>query len=63
MGYVEIADAPGRGWPGSGSIDWPGFFAVLGEFGYDGPAGLEVFPSDSESSGSADYIRSLLVTE
>lgn len=60
VGYVEIADAPGRGWPGSGAIDWPRFLTVLGEFGYDGPIGLEVFPSDSGSSGSADYICSLL---
>jgi len=60
VGYVEIADAPGRGWPGSGAIDWAHFLTVLGEFGYDGPIGLEVFPSDAGSSGSADYIRSLV---
>jgi len=56
--YVEIADAPGRGEPGSGSIDWPGFLSVLRASGYAGPIGLEVYPT-GPSAESLEYIRSL----
>ena len=56
--YVEIADAPGRGGPGSGDIDWPGFLSVLRTSGYAGPIGLEVFPTGSTLESLA-YIRAL----
>ena len=59
--YVEIADAPGRGGPGSGSIDWPGFLTVLRASGYAGPIGLEVFPT-GPTLQSLDYIRTLAAT-
>lgn len=42
--YVQIADAPGRGEPGTGSIDWPARLADLRASGYDGPIGLEYYP-------------------
>jgi hydroxypyruvate isomerase len=56
--YVGIADAPGRGEPGSGTIDWPGFLSVLRGSGYAGPIGLEVFPT-GPSAEALRYIRSL----
>ena len=56
--YVEVADAPGRGEPGSGSIDWPKFLSVLRDSGYAGPIGLEVFPT-GPSAESLALIRSL----
>ena len=59
--YVEIADAPGRGGPGSGDIDWPGLLSVLRASGYTGPIGLEVFPTGA-SLDSLAYIRSLAAT-
>jgi hydroxypyruvate isomerase len=43
--YVQIADAPGRGEPGSGSVDWAAQLQVLRASGYDGPLGLEYFPT------------------
>jgi hydroxypyruvate isomerase len=43
--YVQIADSPGRGQPGSGAIDWPTSLAVLRTAGYAGPLGLEYFPT------------------
>jgi len=43
--YVQVADAPGRGEPGSGSIDWAAQLRVLRASGYDGPLGLEYFPT------------------
>jgi hydroxypyruvate isomerase len=43
--YVQIADAPGRGEPGSGGVDWTERLSVLRASGYDGPIGLEYFPT------------------
>jgi hydroxypyruvate isomerase len=43
--YVQVADAPGRGEPGSGRIDWAAQLQVLRASGYDGPLGLEYFPT------------------
>lgn len=43
--YVQIADAPGRGEPGSGSIDWPASLGILRASGYNGPIGLEYYPT------------------
>ncbi|MGK5683877.1 TIM barrel protein [Actinoplanes sp. URMC 104] len=54
--YVQIADVPGRGEPGSGSLDWPAQLAALRRAGYDGPIGLEYFPT-TESAASTAHIR------
>ena len=59
--YVEIADAPGRGGPGSGAVDWPGFLTVLRASGYTGPIGLEVYPTGPTLEALA-YIRGLAAT-
>jgi hydroxypyruvate isomerase len=56
--YVQIADAPGRGEPGTGSIDWPSALAILRSSGYDGPIGLEYYPT-TESAASVAYIAEL----
>lgn len=40
-GHVQIADAPGRGAPGTGSLDFAELLPRLREAGYDGPVGLE----------------------
>jgi hydroxypyruvate isomerase len=56
--YVQLADVPGRGEPGSGTVDWPAQLAVLRASGYDGPIGLEYFPT-VESAKSVEYIRSV----
>ena len=43
--HVQIADAPGRGEPGSGTIDWPAMFALIAATGYSGAIGLECLPT------------------
>ena len=59
--YVQIADAPGRGEPGSGTIDWPAALTVLRRSGYDGPIGLEYLPT-AESNRSVAYIKNIAAT-
>jgi hydroxypyruvate isomerase len=56
--YVQVADVPGRGEPGSGDVDWAARLGVLRQSGYDGPIGLEYYPT-VESEASVAYIRSL----
>jgi hydroxypyruvate isomerase len=56
--YVQVADAPGRGEPGSGAIDWPARLGDLRRAGYDGPIGLEYYPTQ-ESVASVRYIQSV----
>ncbi len=40
-GHIQFADEPGRGAPGSGTIDWSAFFALLRELPYQGYCGAE----------------------
>ncbi len=42
--HVQIADDPGRGRPGSGTLGYPAIFAALRELGYDRWIGLEYEP-------------------
>lgn len=59
LDYVQFADAPGRGEPGSGAIDWPACLALLGKVGYRGPIGLEYVPATA-SAQSVKYIMDLV---
>lgn len=42
--HVQVADDPGRGRPGSGTLGYPAVFATLRALGYDGWIGLEYEP-------------------
>jgi hydroxypyruvate isomerase len=57
--YVQVADSPGRGEPGSGSIDWSEALVRLGRAGYSGPLGLEYFPT-TETLASLRRISELV---
>ena len=42
---MQIADAPGRGEPGSGAIDWPAVLGQIAQTGYTGALGIECQPT------------------
>jgi hydroxypyruvate isomerase len=44
IGHVQIADNPGRGCPGTGTLDFPALLAELDAVGYQGHIGLEYKP-------------------
>ncbi|MEU8180260.1 TIM barrel protein [Micromonospora sp. NPDC049047] len=50
IGHVQVADFPGRGIPGSGSIRFPEVFAALRTAGYAGYIGAECHGADSIKS-------------
>lgn len=56
--YIQLADAPGRGEPGSGSINWQPVLKAISASSYQGPIGLEYYPT-KETASSLEYIRSL----
>jgi hydroxypyruvate isomerase len=49
VGHVQIADAPGRHEPGTGSLDLDRHLAALTASGYDGYVGLEYSPSGASA--------------
>ncbi|MCP2339984.1 hydroxypyruvate isomerase family protein [Actinomadura rupiterrae] len=51
IGHVQIADAPGRGAPGTGGIDFGALFRALDEAGYDGWTALEYKPDGPTGFG------------
>ncbi|MDS2173427.1 TIM barrel protein [Nesterenkonia sp. CL21] len=58
--YVQLADAPGRGEPGTGSLDVADRLRILRASGYEGPIGLEYYPT-TESVESTRLIAELAV--
>ncbi len=57
--HVQIADAPGRGEPGSGAIDWPAQLAMLQRLGYAGTIGVECSPTRQPTGEALTYIKDL----
>ena len=51
--HVQIADAPGRGEPGSGRLDLAGHVAALREHGYEGWVSLEYRPTTTTEESLA----------
>ncbi len=59
VGHVQVADAPGRHEPGSGTIDWKRCMGILRAKGYRGAIGLEYRPS-GDSGASLRLCRTSL---
>jgi hydroxypyruvate isomerase len=58
IAHVQVADPPGRGAPGTGTLDFESLFAQLAGQGYAGSVGLEYFPIDpDDSSTSFSWLR------
>jgi hydroxypyruvate isomerase len=53
IGHVQIADAPGRGEPGSGELDIDGYLTTLQAGGYAGYVGLEYKPTTTTEASLA----------
>lgn len=51
IGHVQFADAPGRGEPGSGELDFAPALAALRAQGYDGWLGAEYRPQGVTAAG------------
>lgn len=58
--HIQIADAPGRGEPGSGAIDWPEMLKLIESTGYAGLLGLELSPTGHDTAKALSYFRSLV---
>ncbi|MFE6547263.1 TIM barrel protein [Streptomyces sp. NPDC057746] len=55
-GHVQIADNPGRGAPGTGSLPLEDLLDRLTEAGYDGWVGLEYKPGDAPSAEAFGWL-------
>lgn len=55
IGHVQIADAPGRGEPGTGSLDLDEHLTALEATGYQGWVGLEYKPTEA-TEASLDWL-------
>jgi hydroxypyruvate isomerase len=55
IGHVQLADAPGRHQPGTGTLDLDGQLALLAGVGYAGWVGLEYKPT-GPSADSLDWL-------
>jgi hydroxypyruvate isomerase len=57
IGHVQIADVPGRGAPGTGSVAFGPLLGQLAGLGYRGRVGLEYKPADpADSSASFGWL-------
>jgi hydroxypyruvate isomerase len=53
VGYIQVADHPGRHEPGTGEIYYPRVYEELKRLGYTGPIGLECSPATDEITAIA----------
>ena len=55
IGYVHVADVPGRHEPGTGEIAWERVAQALTESGYKGTVGLEAYPESDEETALSRF--------
>jgi hydroxypyruvate isomerase len=63
VGYIQLADHPGRNEPGTGEINYSRVFAELVKLGYDKPVGVECSPSLPAVESSQNMFRNLGMIE
>jgi hydroxypyruvate isomerase len=56
VAHVQIADAPGRGEPGTGDLDLDRYLQALDDQGYRGWVGLEYKPSAGDTEASLGWL-------
>jgi hydroxypyruvate isomerase len=56
VGHVQVADAPGRGEPGSGDLDLPRYVDALAGVGYRGYLAMEYKPSTPNTVDSLGWM-------
>lgn len=56
VAHVQIADFPGRGEPGTGELDIPGWLSALDDAGYTGRIALEYKPTTARTTGSLAWL-------
>ncbi len=57
IGYVQVADVPGRHQPGTGELNYTFIFEAIRDMGYSGPIGLECWPDEKgEEQAIADLV-------
>ena len=61
IGHVQIADHPGRGEPGSGTLDLDRYLSAIAASGYSGHVGLEYIPTTT-TIDSLRWLRQQKVT-
>lgn len=57
IGYIHIADVPGRHEPGTGEINFINIFNVLRSLKYDGFIGFELFPEKKSSMVAVELLN------
>jgi hydroxypyruvate isomerase len=57
--HIQVADAPGRGEPGSGQIDWQAMLNLFRSVGYAGLIGLECSPTGVPTPEKLTAFRTL----
>ena len=48
IGYIQIADVPGRHQPGTGELNYKFIFNAINKIDYRGPIGLECWPQNND---------------
>ncbi len=60
IGYIQVADVPGRHQPGTGELNYPYLFQTIAQMGYDGPIGLECWPKAGDEAQAIKDIKAVL---
>jgi hydroxypyruvate isomerase len=56
IAHIQIADAPGRGEPGTGEINYRYVLNIIDGLGYSGYIGLEYNPTTSTTLQSLEWL-------